>query len=39
MEGPNPNEIFQREGGLAQNTGKINWHVTFAEASNKSQPN
>ena len=37
MEGPNPNEIFQREGVLAQNTKQINGQVIVAEATKKTR--
>ena len=36
MEGTNPNEIFQIEGGSAQNTKQINGQLTVTEESNKT---
>ena len=39
MEGPNPNDILQRAGGLAQNIEQINVQVIFSEAANKTQTN
>ena len=37
MEGTNPDEIFQREGGSAQTTEQINVQVKVSEESKKTQ--